>query len=341
MTILRRLAQPAGVGIGKSPPEFLKSGDKVQVSVTGLGSLTNAIAGEDSANVTVSRVQGQSYIPLINNARSCNGVCLSQVNNKLLYYRRSGIRSGRPIVFVHGLGGTLDYFTPLIQTLRLEESHSLHSFDLEGHGLSPTSPVSSLTIQSFAQDVRGVFEHGRLSGKVTLVAHSMGCLIALAFVIEHPDLVSNLILIGPPPNPLPEAASNASYARAKLARERGMVAVVDAVVNAGTSERTKTDNTVGLTAVRLSLLGQDPEGYAKACTGLAGATTALPLDKVHTWTMIVTGKEDKVSPPEWCYKLKSSMQNCEEVVVLEGVGHWHVFEDAKGVSDAVGRFLKS
>ena len=34
---------PVGVGIGFSPPKFLKSGDKVTINVTGLGSLTNPI----------------------------------------------------------------------------------------------------------------------------------------------------------------------------------------------------------------------------------------------------------------------------------------------------------
>ena len=32
-----------GVGIGFSPPKFLKSGDKVTINVTGLGSLTNSV----------------------------------------------------------------------------------------------------------------------------------------------------------------------------------------------------------------------------------------------------------------------------------------------------------
>ena len=34
---------PVGVGIGFSPPKFLKSGDKVTINVTGLGSLTNSV----------------------------------------------------------------------------------------------------------------------------------------------------------------------------------------------------------------------------------------------------------------------------------------------------------
>ena len=34
---------PVGVGIGFSPPKFLKSGDKVTINITGLGSLTNPV----------------------------------------------------------------------------------------------------------------------------------------------------------------------------------------------------------------------------------------------------------------------------------------------------------
>ncbi|WP_256839800.1 fumarylacetoacetate hydrolase family protein [Ornithinimicrobium faecis] len=39
---------PAGVGIGFSPPRFLEPGDTVSVSATGLGRLTNTVAGRPS-----------------------------------------------------------------------------------------------------------------------------------------------------------------------------------------------------------------------------------------------------------------------------------------------------
>jgi 2-keto-4-pentenoate hydratase/2-oxohepta-3-ene-1,7-dioic acid hydratase in catechol pathway len=32
---------PAGVGIGFNPPRFLKAGDEVKISISGLGTLTN------------------------------------------------------------------------------------------------------------------------------------------------------------------------------------------------------------------------------------------------------------------------------------------------------------
>jgi 2-keto-4-pentenoate hydratase/2-oxohepta-3-ene-1,7-dioic acid hydratase in catechol pathway len=34
---------PAGVGLGFDPPRFLRSGDVVEISITGLGTLRNRI----------------------------------------------------------------------------------------------------------------------------------------------------------------------------------------------------------------------------------------------------------------------------------------------------------
>lgn len=311
----------------------------MEIKVTDLGALRNKIAPVNAENATVALVQetSRSAVPVTNLSKSVNGASLTKINGKALYYQTRG--SGTPIVFIHGLGGTQDFYTPLIGALSLEKSHALHLFDLEGHGLSPTSALSTLTIDSFAADVKAVFDHAGITSGATLVAHSMGCLIALSFVLKNPGIVSKLVLLGPPPNPLPEAASKGSIARAALVREKGMAAVVDAVTTAGTSEATKASNFLGLAAARVSLLGQDPEAYAKACTALAGATTALPIEKVDSETLIVTGNEDKVSPPALATKYASTIPKSRDAVVLDNVGHWHIFEDVQGVASAVKGFI--
>ncbi|OJJ41926.1 hypothetical protein ASPWEDRAFT_147982 [Aspergillus wentii DTO 134E9] len=317
---------PAGVGFGQSPPVFLQAGDEVKVSITGLGSLLNPVIASDAS---IASVPSDLTLPL-SNARSG---CLTSINNKSLYYKQTG--QGSPIVFIHGLGGSMEYFSPLIASLQLDQSHQLHLADLEGHGLSPTSPLSTVTIESLAVDVKGVYDHAGLS-KATLVAHSMGCIVALQFALLYPDLIEKLVLIGPPPNPLPDAAINAFHSRAGLVREQGMTPVVDAVVGAGTSAATKSSNPLAVTAVRLSLLGTHPEGYAKACTALAGCQQ-LPVEEISCKTLIITGEEDKVSPATVCASYAEKLHT--ETVILKDVGHWHVFEDVSGVSEAIRAFL--
>ncbi|KAJ9158216.1 Bifunctional 4-hydroxyphenylacetate degradation enzyme [Coniochaeta hoffmannii] len=332
---------PAGVGIGKKPPVFLQPGDEISVTVDGLGTLRNRIASPSAANATVDQVSSHSAFTLTNAAKTIGGRAdLTQINSKPLHYQRLG-SGDDSIVFVHGLGGTKDYWSPLISALSLTEKATLHLFDFEGHGLSPTHPLSALSIESLACDLAGVFQLAGVSASkpATLVAHSMGCLVAMRFALDNPSLVGKLVLVGPPPSPLPKPASEGSYARAALARTKGMAAVVDAVVGAGTSERTKRENPVAVAAVRLSLLGQDPEAYAKACQALAGSGgRELEVEGLGMPTVIVTGDEDKVSPPALCDGYVGRMGDARRVV-LEGVGHWHVYEDVKGVAESLRGFL--
>jgi pimeloyl-ACP methyl ester carboxylesterase len=338
--IVADLSQPAGVGIGRKPPIFLQPGDEIAVTVVGLGTLRNRVAPPSATNATVERVSLHSAFSPTNAAKTIDGkVGLTEINSKPLHYQRIG-SGNESVVFVHGLGGTKDYWTPLISALSLTDSATLHLFDLEGHGLSPTHPLSALTIESLAVDVAGVFHvaGASQSNPATLVAHSMGCLVAMRFALDNPNLVKKLVLVGPPPSPLPKAASDGSYARAALARNKGMSAVVDAVVSAGTSERTKKDNPVAVAAVRLSLLGQDPESYAKACQALAGATKALDVEGLEMPTLIITGEEDKVSPPALCEKYVGRIKNARHVV-LPSTGHWHVYEDVQGVAQSLKGFL--
>ena len=124
---------PAGVGFGFKPPIWLKSGDEIRVSVTGLGSLTNKIGSPQSQNPILQQVLSKPYAPEANLDRSLGGVGLTLINSKQLFYQVRG--SGAPVVCVHGLGGTSDYFEPLVSAL---PKSALHLCDLEGHGLSPT-----------------------------------------------------------------------------------------------------------------------------------------------------------------------------------------------------------
>lgn len=327
---------PAGVGFGFRPMVFLKPGDEMKISVTGLGSLINTVAPSTDANTTIERIEKQSHIPIAND-KTLGGVGLTQIGSKKLFYRKTGSDSpnAQQILFVHGLGRSSEYFTSLVD--ELSENNSIHLTDLEGHGLSPTSALSRLTIQSFADDLRQLMDKQGVSSNLIVVAHSMGCHIAVQLVLSNPSLVSKLVLMGPPRSPLPEAGVRALHARAALARSNGMSSVVDAVIGASISPTTYANNQLAVTASRLSLLGQDPEGYAKACTALASAD-GLDYAGVQCSTLILTGSDDKDSPPDLCEKYRTSMPQAV-VEVLPDVGHWHLFEASSVVIEKVTKWL--
>ncbi|EHK40121.1 hypothetical protein TRIATDRAFT_89278 [Trichoderma atroviride IMI 206040] len=325
---------PAGVGIGRNPPIFLKDGDEIAVTIPGIGTLHNKVT---SYNATTERLASQSVFSLSNATRSVGATAgLTNINGKLLHYKHLG-SGDNSIVFVHGLGGTCEYFSPLISEMGLQDVASLHLFDFEGQGLSPTHPLSVLTVDSLAADVAGVFSHAGIteSNPGTLIAQAMGCIVALKFALNNPGLVKKLVLFGPPSFPLSEAARRTLQERGELIRTSGMGAVVDTIVQSSTSEHTKTTNPLAISAIRLSLLGQEPEAFAKALQAFARDEAPLPVEHLDVQAMIVTGSEDKVaSAEEYASKIKGA-----ETAVLPNVAQWHVYADVKGVSDSLKSFL--
>ncbi|KAF1917688.1 hypothetical protein BDU57DRAFT_537331 [Ampelomyces quisqualis] len=252
---------PAGVGLGMKPPTYLKPGDTIAVSVTGLGTLTNRVADPAAGNPTVEKIKERSYLPRAHLVDKYKPAALRTINNKPLYYRDRGNNvTNPPLVFVHGLGGTNDFFTPLIESLDLRKDHFIYAYDFEGHGLSPTSPLSRITIESLAGDLNGVFKYANISSGATVIAHDIGCLIAVQFALKHGGKVAKLVLLGPPPSPLPRIGSLNLHNTSHAARSTGMSSLVDMVANTGTSRKTRETNTLAYVAVKLSLLGQDPEG---------------------------------------------------------------------------------
>ncbi|KAF3007948.1 hypothetical protein E8E13_011290 [Curvularia kusanoi] len=327
---------PAGVGLGLKPPVYLKPGDTIAISVTGLGTLTNRIA-LTSPKPSATK-PAESHLTYSNFRLPMSQ--LTHINSKPLLYTPSGPSSGSPIIFIHGLGGSHATFASLIHTLGLEYTHSLHLFDLEGHGASPTHPLSTLSIPSFAKDVAGVFEQASIASDstATIVAHSMGCLIALHYALTYPEKVKHLILLNPPSLPFPHEGVEALRQRAQLVRREGMIGIANKIALSATSPQSQAKNFAAVNAVMLSVQNQDPEGYAKACTALADAEP-VEWEKVLTKVTLVTGSEDGVARVDACEDVIDRMRGRATLEVLKGVGHWSIFEDVEGVARVVEKVL--
>jgi len=55
--------------------------------------------------------------------------------------------------------------------------------------------------------------------------------------------------------------------------------------------------------------------------------------------IILAGKEDNQTSPPATTEFLHKQINGSEVIWLENVGHWHVFEDVKGTANALSAIL--
>lgn len=98
----------------------------------------------------------------------------------------------KTIVFVPGLGGTTRYWSHGVGPLA--RSHRVVLVDLLGFGASP-KPWARYSVERHVAEL-----HAALNslGSITLVGHSLGALLAVAYAARYRDQVENLVLIGMP-----------------------------------------------------------------------------------------------------------------------------------------------
>ena len=98
----------------------------------------------------------------------------------------------KTIVFIPGLGGTTRYWSRGIESLA--QHCRIVLVDLLGFGASP-KPWARYSVERHVGEL-----HAALSslGPITLVGHSLGALLAVAYAARHRDQVENLVLIGMP-----------------------------------------------------------------------------------------------------------------------------------------------
>lgn len=225
---------------------------------------------------------------------------------------------GRCIVMLHGLGGSSTTFEPLMPAL---SSYRVLRPDYPGSGRSGYQP-SVTTIAQLSRAVTNVLVAARVR-RATLVAHSLGTLLAQHMAVSAPERVDALVLFGAMTEP-PTTARQALQARADLALKEGMVPIADAVASASLSNHTRTSNPAAYAFVRESVLRQEPRAYASHCLALAKATAFKPMD-IRCPVSLITGKDDPVTPPSMATSLHSNLMT-SSLTLLDSVGHWPTIE---------------
>jgi pimeloyl-ACP methyl ester carboxylesterase len=113
-------------------------------------------------------------------------------NGTKIFVRVGG--HGPGVVMLHGYGETGDMWQPL--AVELAKTHTVVVPDLRGMGLS-AHPAHGYDKKNQGLDVAGVLDTLKI-GKVDVVAHDIGNMVAYAFTAEQPDRVAHLVLIDAP-----------------------------------------------------------------------------------------------------------------------------------------------
>ena len=258
------------------------------------------------------------------------------VNGVKLHYEIHG--TGEPLLLIEGLGyASWSWFR---QIEVLSDSYSVVSFDNRGVGKSD-KPDIPYSIELMADDVARLLESLNIE-KAHILGVSMGGYIAQTLAINYPHKVKSLVLGctsfgGPQSIPLTEEALQSMLKveglnAEEVIRQGFKVAISPEFV------RAYPDVVDQLVAWR-SVNPTPRYAWERQFAAARAFNVESQLNKINVPTLVITGSEDIVVPPQNSIMLAERISGAQ-LVIIPGGGHLFFIENAEEFNGTVLEFLK-
>ncbi|VVB09564.1 unnamed protein product [Arabis nemorensis] len=124
------------------------------------------------------------------------------------------------VVFIHGFLSSSAFWTESLFpnfSDSAKSNYRLIAVDLLGYGKSPKPNDSLYTLREHLEMIeKSVISRFKLK-TFHIVAHSLGCVLALALAVKHPGAIKSLTLLAPPYYKVPKGVQAAQYVMRKVA----------------------------------------------------------------------------------------------------------------------------
>ena len=237
------------------------------------------------------------------------------------------------LVALHGLGGGGYFFAGIGRSLAC--CGRVICPDMPGSGFSRRGE-RAISFDRFADAIVQLIGR-KTTGRVALLGHSMGTIVALKVYDRIPDRIGSMTFVGGLPAPLPEAQARLRD-RAGLARAAGMAAVAPTIVPVVFARRSLEAMPDKVGMFQRLLASSDAEGYAQTALALADTSAENVVSRVRVPCLCVTGAEDRYAPPAAVRDFALSIPGTA-YHELADCGHMPFFEAPDAFNDLVQGFL--
>jgi pimeloyl-ACP methyl ester carboxylesterase len=248
---------------------------------------------------------------------------------------------GTPVVFLHGVGGSSNWFTEAYK--RLLGTRRVIGVDWIGFGKSDKPRLDDAI--PFHVEMLARFLDTLEIERASIVGHSMGGLVASHFAIEHPERLERLVLVAPagvrevPPDARPAIVEFWSYNR---------VQNMDAIARRAWWETMVAgwnDSLERLLELHVELAESlDHREWARAGEAAIASILANPigakLAQIEAPTLLIWGVDDQIVPYSNAALACDMIPNAQ-LVAIEGCGHLPMFEKPDEFNNAVVEFVTS
>lgn len=239
-------------------------------------------------------------------------------------YRRQG--SGPPFVYLAGIEGTgLNFYK---QAADLARDHTVITF--------PHRPEGHYQLDQLVEDTAWVMRDCGLSEPATILGESFGGLLAMAFALAHPQLISRMILVNTFPWFAQRAKINYGVKVYTYLPYRWVKAY--RVRRAGhelfSPDISEDDRQMFLRNTRVI----PREGYLSRLRIIQKVDLRPELSKISVPTLVVAGTADRLIDSVSAARLMAEKIPRARLRLLEGTGHAALLSERVCVRDWLAEF---
>lgn len=261
----------------------------------------------------------------------------AKINDINIHYRVYG--EGEPLLLIMGLGGNADWWHERFLK-RLAERFQVVTFDNRGTGRTD-KPEGPYSIDQMATDAVGLMDHlGWSSANVMGV--SMGGMIAQELTLNYPERVKRLVLActncggGEAVPPEPEVLALLTMPRGELSPEEVYKNTLPLLFQPEYIVEHK--EAIEGTIKRLMIAPTPPRSLISQFQGIAVWSIYSRLGDIQKPTLVITGDEDILIPPQNSRILADAITGCR-LVEIQGGAHGFISQFPDKVADEVLAFL--
>lgn len=253
---------------------------------------------------------------------------IAELNGQKIFYDITGPHAAPVVAFSNSLGATVEMWDGVVRALA--PHYRCLRYDARGHGRS-AHQAGPAALRDYTDDLVQLLDRLDI-GRAHIVGLSMGGIVAQDFASRYPARTGHLALFATA-SALPPA--DAWLARAKIVREEGLGAIVDAVLqrwfSAGADPAMVALN-------RTRILAVDAHGYAAACEAIAHADLGAQLAHIKAPTLVAAATLDPVTTVEMGQTLAGGIAGAKFAAVADAA-HLFAIERADATAALLLDFL--
>ncbi len=221
-----------------------------------------------------------------------------------------------PLIFIHGVGMRGDVWSPQVEYFCSD--YQVITYDFLGHGESSLPPEEPV-LDDYVEQLNNLLKYLNLS-LISLVGHSMGALISVAFALKYPDKVKALV-------PINIAFTN-------------KILNIEQTLERWFKNKTSEDDLTKIDNVRNWLANTSPQGYGRAYRlfALSDKVFLNKLSRLRPPVLYLTGEEDPNSTPAMSQQMAGETPNGSSKSIA-GEAHMMSYIASEKVNPIIEQFF--